>query len=62
MMDQIGFHLLGLERGGAISLAACTGSTYVAMCILKRGSILWKRAITMHVSLFTYLYIKIYIS
>ena len=31
MIDQTGFHLLGLERGGAIRLAACTGSTYVAM-------------------------------
>ena len=31
MIDQTGFHLLGLERGGAIRLAACTGSMYVAM-------------------------------
>ena len=31
MMDQIGFYMLGLERGGAIRLAACTESTYVAM-------------------------------
>ena len=31
MMDQIGFYMLGLERGGAIRLAACTGSMYAAM-------------------------------
>ena len=26
-----GFHLLGLERHGAIRLATCTGSMYMAM-------------------------------
>ena len=31
MMDQIEFHFLVLERGGAIRLATCTGSMYMAM-------------------------------